>query len=202
MSARYDQFVVIFFLRFEYSEIETFWYLLTQLISEMSNKRITMKPIRILASELEEREKEIQSFLSIDISECSNNLDELQQTIKKLEDCYGVYADLSRQAVLRLTQGSITKALEFRRRRITLHSEITEMVKLSNLMRVGSNLEKESELAILSITSQRPTNVSIPLGEGLEQEKDPLVVSPTSSKFEDGLYSLPRSDLIPKLNNS
>ena len=153
-----------------------------------------MKPIQLLVSEIEEKEEEIQSFLSIDISNCSNNLDELHQTVKKLKSCYEVYADLSRKAVARLTPGSITKALEFRRRRITLHSEIAEVIKLANSMRIDSNLEKESELANLSITSQGPRNEFSQMAKIPEEGATSNIIFPSSCEFEDRLYTLPSSD--------
>ena len=124
----------------------------------MELNRTTMKPIQLLVSEIEEKEQEIQSSLSIDISKCSNILDELHQTLKKLKKCYELYADLIRKAVARLTLGSITKALEFRRSRIILHSEIADVIKLANSMRINSNSEKESELTNLRITSLGPRN--------------------------------------------
>ena len=115
------------------------------------DKRIILKPIKIVEFEIEQIELHLRQLLDSDLSTL-RNFEEIHNAVSRVKSVLKAYTYPSMEIVKRLTPSAVTKALEYKRIRVKLHNEVKEMVSLGNSL-LASWDDKDLESEITSITS-------------------------------------------------
>ena len=93
------------------------------------DKRIILKPIKILEFEIELIELHIRQLLDSDLSTL-RNCEDIHNALSTVKSVLKAYTSASMEIVKRLTPSAVTKALEFKRFRVKLHNEVKEILSL------------------------------------------------------------------------
>ena len=115
------------------------------------DKRIILKPIKIVEFEIEQIELHLRQLLDSDLSTLCN-CEEIHNAVSRVKSVLKAYKSASMEIVKRLIPSAVIKALEYKRIRVKLHNEVKEMVSLGNSL-VASWDDKDLESEITSITS-------------------------------------------------